>query len=135
MSTDQTCKQSLSKVPIVLEKHNQSFIQSTRIQLLVPKTFTIADISWLARKHADLGYDQSVILFVNKKIPQRTQTLDEVYQLFADPDGILYITYRGESLLESSRSFSKMYDTIATMIVSSVYSNLSRNSKIITTDL
>lgn len=106
-------------------------IRPTRLKLIVPKTFTIADITWLVRKHSELRYDQTIILFVKKTIPPRTQPIDQVYERYCDSDGMLYITYRGENLVKSTQSFSQIHNTVASMVVFSVFSNLIRNRSLL----
>lgn len=118
------------KIPIILERHTDCNTSNIRLQLMVPKTFTIADVAWLARKHTGLSYDQNVILLIKKVIPEKRKTLDQIYQRYADPDGHLYITYRCESLLKNFKSFSEINNVIACMLVNSIYSNIKRNSKL-----
>lgn len=115
------------KVAISIEGQNS---EHKRIRLLVPLTFTIADISWLVRKQVHFEAHKTLLLFINNgggHVARSSERIGDLHSLYSSPDGFLYITYRGETLVSTSESYSKIYDTLASLVVFSVYASINRS--------
>lgn len=86
------------KIPVIIEKSDTSLIQTMEKQkILLQKDITIGQFLYIIRKQIKLESTEALFLFVdNRYIPQTSKTISEIYNLYADKDGFLYITYSPE---------------------------------------
>lgn len=87
-----------NKIPVICEKpkkHNIPMISKTKF--LVSRDLTIGQFIYIIRKFIDINQDAAIFLFVKDTIPPNSACISDIYNLYKDIDGFLYITYSIES--------------------------------------
>ena len=87
-----------NKIPVVCEKLNKSDPDITKHKFLIPLEVTLAYFSILIRKNHILQKNESIFLIIKGMIPHSSYCFSELYNLFKDDDGFLYINYSVESV-------------------------------------
>ena len=81
------------RIPVIVtsKKFNLS-----KNKFLVPRTMTVGNlIYWLRTRILDIGFEQSLVIFVNDIIPKATETIEEVdvkYRKYEDEHLNIYLT-------------------------------------------
>lgn len=87
-----------SRVPLVVQQSPGGRLDHiSQEKYLVPGETTIAQIIYIIRRRIDLAPEQALFVFMGRQIPPASDLIKDVYKREADPDGLLYITYSGES--------------------------------------
>jgi len=86
-----------NRIPIIVERGNNSIKQIDRKKYLVPKDLTIGQFIFVIRQRMKLDESQSIYIFINGMIPTPSQFVFEIYEKHKDEDNFLYITYCAES--------------------------------------
>ena len=90
------------KIPIICEKMNNSKNKDIPIidktKYLVPKDLTLSQFLYVIRNRMKLPAEKAIFLFVGNRIPSSSELILNIYSLYKDPDGFLYITYSGENV-------------------------------------
>lgn len=89
------------RIPIVCEKSNQKDMNLPIIdkcKFLVPLNLSIGQLLIIIRNRIKLSAEKAIFLFVNDIIPPSTETINNIYENFKDPDGFLYINYASENV-------------------------------------
>ncbi len=68
-----------------------------RNKYLVPKTITIGQFIYVIRKRINLPSDKALFIYVGNILPSTSDFVGNVYNNHVSDDGLLYITYSGES--------------------------------------
>jgi GABA(A) receptor-associated protein len=87
-----------NKIPVICEKpkkHNIPMISKTKF--LVSRDLTIGQFIYIIRKFIDINQDAAIFLFIKDTIPPNSACISDIYNLYKDIDGFLYITYSIES--------------------------------------
>lgn len=87
-----------NKIPVICEKpkkHNIPMI--TKTKFLVSRDLTVGQFLYIIRKYIDVHKDTALFLFVRDTIPPNSACISDIYDLYRDADGFLYITYSLES--------------------------------------
>ena len=87
------------RLPIICERHSKS-VKTPNIdkhKYLVPNDITVGQFMYVIRKRIKLSPEQGIFLFINNIIPSTTNLLSDLYYLYKDEDGFLYITYSSEN--------------------------------------
>lgn len=66
-------------------------------RFLVPKEFTVGNLTTVIRNRIKLGAEKSIFLFVGNSLLPAHQVISTVYQQKQDLDGFLYVLYSGEN--------------------------------------
>ncbi len=83
------------RIPIIC-KHLT--IQMKRNKFLVPKDMTVGELIIIIRSHMDLKKEHAIFMFINNNIiPTNSTLLSEVYCLYKNEDGFLYVSYSEEN--------------------------------------
>jgi GABA(A) receptor-associated protein len=86
------------KIPVVCEKLNNTDPNISKIKYLIPLEVTLAYFIFLIRKNYILNQNEGIFLIINECIPPATYCFAQLYDLFSDDDGFLYINYSVESV-------------------------------------
>ncbi|XP_065913963.1 gamma-aminobutyric acid receptor-associated protein-like 2 [Dysidea avara] len=86
------------RVPIIVQKVPSSTLPDIeKGKFLQPDDLTIAQFMYIVRKRINLPPEQTMFLFIQKRLPETSITLQVVYDGNKDEDGFLYIAYSGEN--------------------------------------
>jgi GABA(A) receptor-associated protein len=87
------------RIPIICEKNinNKNTPELDKNKYLVPVDLTIGQFIYVIRKRMKLPPEQGIFIFIGNTIPTTTQLLCDLYFLYKDQDGFLYITYSNEN--------------------------------------
>ena len=87
-----------NRIPIIIEKDKKSKIKDIdKNKFLVPNDMTLGQFMYVIRKRIKLDSSQALFFFINNILCNNTQTLSEIYNIYKDNDGFLYITYTSEN--------------------------------------
>jgi GABA(A) receptor-associated protein len=88
------------RVPLICEKAKNALLNCPDIdknKYLVPNDLTVGHFIYVIRKRLRLQSEKAIFLFVNGSIPSGSTLLYQLYDLYKDKDGFLYITYTFEN--------------------------------------
>lgn len=87
------------RIPIVCEKnlHNKNTPELDKHKYLVPIDLTLGQFIYVIRKRIKLPPEQGIFVFIGGTIPATSHLLCDLYFLYKDQDGFLYITYSTEN--------------------------------------
>ena len=87
------------RIPIICEKNQKSknTPEIDKNKYLVPFDLTVGQFMYVIRKRIKLAPEQGIFLFMNGYIPASSSMLNDLYYLYKDDDGFLYITYSSEN--------------------------------------
>ena len=86
-----------NKIPIIVQKKDNSLPDLDKKKFLVPLDFTIAQFILTLRKRISLDPSVTMIIFINNKIMSCSELLSSIYINEKNKDGFLYIDYTGEN--------------------------------------
>lgn len=86
------------RIPIICEKAKSCNIEINKNKYLVPMNLTIGQFIYVIRKRMYLGPEQAIYLFINGIIPPINVIISNLYDIYKDNDGFLYITYNDENV-------------------------------------
>jgi len=92
-------KKHPERIPIILEKSKANSFNLPDImksKYLVPKELTVCQFNFFVRQRLKLATDESLFLFINKKVISSTCIIGDVYQYEKDDDGFMYVEYARE---------------------------------------
>lgn len=87
------------RIPIICEKNTRSnkTPEIDKNKYLVPNDLTMGQFLYVIRKRIRLTPDQAIFIFINNIIPSTSNLLSDLYYLYKDKDGFLYVTYSVEN--------------------------------------
>jgi len=86
------------RVPIIVEKGLKSKIKDIdKNKFLVPADMSFGQFMFIIRKRIKLDSTEALFIFVNNILCNNAQIINEIYNLYKDKDGFLYITYTSEN--------------------------------------
>ena len=88
------------RIPIICERSSHTSSDCPIIdknKYLVNIELTIGQFIYVIRKRMQLPPEKALFLFINGFIPSSSHHLGDVYYLYKDQDGFLYITYSYEN--------------------------------------
>lgn len=66
-------------------------------KFLVPNDLSVGQMMHVIRKRLTLDASKSIFLFTEKNtVPMTMQTIGELYKMYANEDGFMYMTYNAE---------------------------------------
>ena len=86
------------KIPVVCEKLHSRDPNISKIKYLIPVEVTLAYFIFLIRKNYILNQNEGLFLIINGCIPPASYCFAQLYDLFSDDDGFLYINYSVENV-------------------------------------
>jgi GABA(A) receptor-associated protein len=87
-------------IPVYISKAPQSKNDVPDIRknkYLIPYDYSIANVMFLIRKSIQIRQEQAIFLFIENQIPPQTMLLQQAYEKYKSPDGLLRITYALEN--------------------------------------
>ncbi|GMH43037.1 hypothetical protein BSKO_10959 [Bryopsis sp. KO-2023] len=110
--------ESPDRIPVIVEKSQRSDIPDIDKQkYLVSSDLLVGQFMYTIRKRIKLSSEKAIFIFVKNDLLPDAAIMMNVYQEHKDPDGFLYITYRGEGTLPFFEPFS---DRVIRFLVLSV---------------
>ena len=92
----------VDRIPIICEKNprDNGIVNLDKHKYLVPHDITVGQFMYVIRKRLRLPAGDAIFLFVgdNHTIVPINTAIDQVYSLFKNPDGFLYIMYSKENV-------------------------------------
>lgn len=89
------------RIPIICEKlheKNNDIPTIDKTKYLVPVDLTISQFLFVIRNRMKLPAEKGIFLFVGNTIPPSSSMIANLYEIYKDPDGFLYINYSGENV-------------------------------------
>ena len=85
------------RIPVILQKSPESRLPVIKqSKFLVPDTITLGELLIVIKKRITLEPHQALFLFLHKTVPTMSSTIKNLYDLYKDEDGFLYIEYTEE---------------------------------------
>jgi len=81
--------------PIYFATRECPFIDKRKY--LVPNNLTVGQFLYVIRKRLKFSPEKALFLFIENNIPASSQLIGELYHLFKNADGFLYISYSLEN--------------------------------------
>jgi len=88
------------RIPIICERSASTSSDCPIIdknKYLVNIDLTVGQFIYVIRKRLKLSSEKALFLFINGFIPSSSHHLGDIYYLYKDQDGFLYITYSYEN--------------------------------------
>ena len=86
------------KIPVIVEKYSKSSIKNIdKNKYLVSGDMTMSQFIYIIRKRIKLKSSEALFFFVNNILCNNSQSMIEIYNLYKDKDGFLYIEYSAEN--------------------------------------
>lgn len=88
-----------NRIPIICEKDPKCKLVSDlkKIKYLAPLDISIGQFMHVIRKQLRLRESQSIYFKIDNMIPPCTVLMQNLYDVYSDEDGYLYISYIGEN--------------------------------------
>lgn len=87
-------------IPVYISKAsnaNHTVPDIRKNKFLIPYEYTIANVMYLIRKSTAIRPDQAIFLFIKNDMPPQSMMLQQAYDKYKSPDGLLRITYALEN--------------------------------------
>ena len=84
-----------NKVPLIIAE--ESNIELSKTKFVVPRDLTVGQFHCIIKKYTIVSSKDSIILFINNKLPVITDTIGNLYDLHKTDDNFLYITIKKEN--------------------------------------
>ncbi len=88
------------RIPVIIQKARRSSDDIPIVdknKFLVPMDLTIGQFIYVIRKRIALPPEKALFLFCKNTLPTTGMSLRELYGIYADEDGFLYMEYTGEA--------------------------------------
>ena len=86
------------KLPVIVEKMDKSDVPLVdKNKYLVPRDITIGQFLYVIRKRIVLSPEKALYIFIRNKLPPTSASMSQIYELYKDDDGFLYVLYAGET--------------------------------------
>lgn len=86
-------------VPVIVERASteKQLVDIDKRQFLVPQTMTVGNFVYIVRGRLGLSSRSSLFLYAGKTaLSCNSSSMSDAYNTHHDPDGFLYLQYRGE---------------------------------------
>ncbi len=85
------------RIPVIIERKGNDIPPPAKKKFLTPNTLTLGQFVYIIRRNIQLPPEKALFLFVKGTLPATSTLMRELYDLYKDDDGFLYMTYSGES--------------------------------------
>ena len=85
------------RVPCVIEHMGDSIEKIEKKKFLVPREFTVSQMQYIIRKKIRINEEKAIFIFVGGILPRASITMGELYSIYGDEDGFLYVIYTSEN--------------------------------------
>ena len=90
------------RIPVIIESNDPKIPKLSKNKYLVPKDLTIGQLLYILRRHIKLEATEAIFLFVRNTLPPTSYFVSQLYEMYRDVDGFLYLQYRSENAFGSS---------------------------------
>jgi GABA(A) receptor-associated protein len=87
-----------NRIPIIIKLKKNSKLKLDKHKYLVPNDFTIGYFQLYIRNKIELKSDIAIFMMIDNKLMNSSLLLSNVYNLYKNTDGFLYITMGEESI-------------------------------------
>jgi GABA(A) receptor-associated protein len=87
-----------NKIPIIIKLQQNSKLKLDKYKYIVPDNFTICYFQMYIRNKMQLESDKAIFMIIDNKLMKQSMLLSQVYELYKDTDGFLYVTISEESV-------------------------------------
>lgn len=85
------------RIPMIIETDDKNIPRLPKFKYLIPKDLTIGQLLYILRRHIKLDHTKSIFVFVRNTLPSTTCLVSDLYSMYRDVDGFLYMQYRSEN--------------------------------------
>jgi GABA(A) receptor-associated protein len=87
------------RIPVICEKGiNTDIVDIDKNKFLVSCDLTCGQLIYVIRKRLKLDSEKAIFIMINGIMPQQSDDLYNLYNLYKDTDGFLYISYTSENV-------------------------------------
>ena len=92
-------KQHPDRIPVVVECSDklQEMHPLKKNKFIVPHELTLGQFIYVIRKHMKLDAAHAIYIFVNNKLHPTTSVMSEMYRMYKEEDGFMYLDVFHES--------------------------------------
>jgi GABA(A) receptor-associated protein len=87
-----------NKVPIIINECSDELKDRVNRKMLLQKEITVGNYMYLLRNKFNIKSEESIVMFINGKIPVSTMLMGYLYEIHKDKDGFLYISILKENV-------------------------------------
>lgn len=85
-------------VPVIVDKDPKCKLPDIeRQKFLVPSDLSSGHFVFVVRKRINLSQNESIFIFINKKLPGPSSTMGQLYAEYKDEDGFMYCVYSSDT--------------------------------------
>ena len=87
------------KIPVICEKlkNTKNMPNISKTKFLVSRDLTIGQFIYIIRKFISVHQNTALFLFIGDIIPPTSAYISDIYNIYKDTDGFLYITFSTEN--------------------------------------
>lgn len=85
------------RVPVIVETEKKSSLNLDKSKYLVPKDLTVGQFLFVLRRRMILPPEKALFIYCNKVIPPTCMLMGNMYDLYKEQCGFLYIVVTGEN--------------------------------------
>lgn len=85
------------RIPMIIETNDENMQRLQNNKYLIPKDLTIGQLLYILRKHIKLDPTKSIFVFIRNTLPPTSSIVSDLYDMYRDVDGFLYMEYRSEN--------------------------------------
>ena len=90
-------------VPVIVDKDPKCNLPDIeRQKFLVPSDLSNGHFVFVVRMRINLTPEESIFLFINKKLPTQNSTMGQLYTDYKDEDGFMYCVYSSDTSFGSN---------------------------------
>jgi len=95
------------RIPVIVQKNNKNndTPKIDKEKFLVPNDLTLGQFVYVIRKRINLSSEKALFVFLNNSLPTTGTLMRELYQMYRDNDGFLYMVYSGENSFGKTQLF------------------------------
>ena len=98
IEADRILEKYPNRIPIIVQKDpNCKLPDIDKYKYLVPADLTMAQLMYVIRKRIKLKPEESIYVFINKKIISSHSNVSQIYEKNKSDDGFLYLIYTAEN--------------------------------------
>lgn len=87
------------RIPVIVQRNkNNDMPKIDKEKFLVPSDLTLGQFVFIIRKRVQLSSEKALFLFVGNNLPTTGTLMRELYNLYKNEDGFLYVIYSGENV-------------------------------------
>ena len=87
------------RIPVICQRSNHSKLSILgKRKYLVPKDLSATQFLFIIRRRLNLPTEKGLFLFIGNVMASSSNTIQELYDLYKNEDGFLYMTYNEENV-------------------------------------